>query len=82
MPEKMSKEKQIAIEALGAEIIRTPTEAKSSDPESHISVAKKLNNEIENSHILDQYSNPSNPERFGRILKDLEDLEGFEWGAI
>ena len=62
MPEKMSKEKQIALEALGAEIIRTPTEAKSSDPESHISVAKKLNNEIENSHILDQYSNPSNPE--------------------
>ena len=62
MPEKMSKEKQIAIEALGAEIIRTPTEAKSSDPESHISVAKKLNKEIENSHILDQYSNPSNPE--------------------
>ena len=32
MPEKMSKEKQIALEALGAEIIRTPTEAKSSDP--------------------------------------------------
>ena len=62
MPEKMSKEKQIALEALGAEIIRTPTEAKSSDPESHISVAKKLNKEIENSHILDQYSNPSNPE--------------------
>ena len=47
MPEKMSKEKQIALEALGAEIIRTPTEAKSSDPESHISVAKKLNKEIE-----------------------------------
>ena len=62
MPEKMSKEKQIALEALGAEIIRTPTEAKSSDPESHISMAKKLNKEIENSHVLDQYSNPSNPE--------------------
>ena len=76
MPEKMSKEKQIAIEALGAEIIRTPTEAKSSDPESHISVAKKLNNEIENSHILDQYSNPSNPEAhyYGtaeEIIKDF-----------
>ena len=27
MPEKMSKEKQIALEALGAEIVRTPTEA-------------------------------------------------------
>lgn len=76
MPEKMSIEKQIAIEALGAEIIRTPTEAKSSDPESHISVAKKLNKEIENSHILDQYSNPSNPEAhyYGtaeEIIKDF-----------
>ncbi len=76
MPEKMSKEKQIALEALGAEIIRTPTEAKSSDPESHISVAKKLNKEIENSHILDQYSNPSNPEAhyYGtaeEIIKDF-----------
>ena len=76
MPKKMSKEKQIALEALGAEIIRTPTEAKSSDPESHISVAKKLNKEIENSHILDQYSNPSNPEAhyYGtaeEIIKDF-----------
>ena len=76
MPEKMSKEKQIALEALGAEIIRTPTEAKSSDPESHISVAKKLNKEIENSHILDQYSNPSNPKAqyYGtaeEIIKDF-----------
>ena len=76
MPEKMSKEKQIALEALGAEIIRTPTEAKSSDPESHISVAKTLNKEIENSHILDQYSNPSNPEAhyYGtaeEIIKDF-----------
>ena len=76
MPEKMSKEKQIALEALGAKIIRTPTEAKSSDPESHISVAKKLKKEIKNSHILDQYSNPSNPEAhyYGtaeEIIKDF-----------
>ena len=62
MPEKMSKEKQIALEALGAEIIRTPTEASFDDPESHIGVAKKLNRETPNSHILDQYANPSNPE--------------------
>ena len=61
MPEKMSKEKQIALEALGAEIIRTPTEAAFDDPESHIQVAKKLQKEIPNSHILDQYANPSNP---------------------
>tara|TARA_B100001765_G_scaffold27095_1_gene15101 strand:+ start:308 stop:1261 length:954 start_codon:yes stop_codon:yes gene_type:complete len=61
MPDKMSREKQIAIEALGAEIVRTPTEAAWDDPESHISVSKKLNDEIPNSHVLDQYSNPSNP---------------------
>ena len=61
MPEKMSKEKQVALEALGAEIVRTPTEAAWDAPESHIGVAKKLNKEIPNSHILDQYANPSNP---------------------
>ena len=61
MPEKMSQEKQISLEALGAEIVRTPTEAAFDDPESHIGIAKKLNEEIPNSHILDQYENPSNP---------------------
>ena len=49
------------LKALGAEIIRTPTEAAFDSPESHIGVAKKLNKEIPNSHILDQYANPSNP---------------------
>ena len=78
MPEKMSKEKQIALEALGAKIIRTPTEAKSSDPESHISVAKKLKKEIKNSHILDQYSNPSNPEAhyYGTAEEIIKDFQG------
>lgn len=61
MPEKMSKEKQVVLEALGAKIYRTPTAAASSDPDSHISLAKKLNKEIPNSHILDQYKNPNNP---------------------
>ena len=40
MPEKMSKEKEVTLKALGAKIIRTPTEAASNDPESHINVAK------------------------------------------
>jgi cystathionine beta-synthase len=61
MPEKMSHEKQVVLEALGAEIIRTPTEAAWDSPESHIGVAKRLNEIMPNSHILDQYSNPSNP---------------------
>lgn len=61
MPEKMSHEKQVVLEALGAKIYRTPTEAAWNDPDSHISLAKKLNAEIPNSYILDQYANPENP---------------------
>mmetsp|Transcript_22664 Transcript_22664/g.29037 ORF Transcript_22664/g.29037 Transcript_22664/m.29037 type:complete len:504 (-) Transcript_22664:1390-2901(-) len=61
LPEKMSKEKVDVLKALGAEIVRTPTEAAWDAPDSHISVAKRLHKEIANSHILDQYKNPSNP---------------------
>lgn len=61
MPEKMSREKQVVLEALGAEIIRTPTEAAFDAPESHIGVAKQLQGILPNAHILDQYSNPDNP---------------------
>jgi cysteine synthase len=61
MPEKMSQEKQSVLERLGAKIYRTPTEAAYDAPESHISLAKKLQAEIPNSYILDQYANPNNP---------------------
>lgn len=62
MPEKMSHEKQVVLEALGAEIIRTPTEAAWDAPESHIGVARRLRELLPNAHILDQYSNPANPD--------------------
>lgn len=61
MPEKMSHEKQVVLEALGAKIYRTPTKAAWDDPDSHISLAKKLNQDIPHSYYLDQYSNPANP---------------------
>jgi len=61
MPEKMSMEKVDVLRALGAEIVRTPTSAAFDSPESHIGVARRLMEEIPNSHILDQYRNPSNP---------------------
>ena len=61
LPEKMSQEKVDVLKALGAEIFRTPTDAAWDSPDSHIGVAKRLNEEIPNSHILDQYANPSNP---------------------
>ncbi|KAI5839164.1 tryptophan synthase beta subunit-like PLP-dependent enzyme [Morchella snyderi] len=61
LPEKMSAEKVAVLRALGAEIVRTPTEAAYDSPESHIGVAKRLEKEIPNSIILDQYGNPNNP---------------------
>ena len=78
MPEKMSHEKQVVLEALGAEIIRTPTEAAWDSPESHIGVAKRLNDVIPDSHILDQYSNPSNPlaHEEGTGVEIIEQCEG------
>jgi cystathionine beta-synthase len=78
LPEKMSKEKQVILAALGAEIIRTPTEAAWDAPESHIGVAKKLQKEIPNAHILDQYANPANPMAHynGTGQEILDDLNG------
>ncbi|KAF2259890.1 cystathionine beta-synthase [Lojkania enalia] len=61
LPEKMSPEKVAVLRALGAEIIRTPTAAAFDSPESHIGVARRLQKELPNAHILDQYSNPDNP---------------------
>ncbi|XP_071841586.1 cystathionine beta-synthase-like isoform X4 [Apostichopus japonicus] len=61
MPEKMSNEKVDVLRALGAEIIRTPTSARFDSPESHICRAQRLQEEIPNAIILDQYRNPGNP---------------------
>lgn len=61
LPEKMSQEKVTTLRALGAEVVRTPTEAAWDDPRSNIMVARRLATEIPNAHILDQYNNPNNP---------------------
>jgi cystathionine beta-synthase len=61
LPEKMSNEKVSVLKALGSEIIRTPTEANTFDDDSHYMVARKIQKERANAHILDQYANPNNP---------------------
>ncbi|EDR13973.1 uncharacterized protein LACBIDRAFT_171213 [Laccaria bicolor S238N-H82] len=61
LPNKMSLEKEALLRALGAEVVRTPTEAAWDSPESHIGVAKRLRREIPHSIILDQYCNVNNP---------------------
>lgn len=77
MPKKMSQEKQVTLSALGAQIVRTPTEAAFDDPTSHISVAKKMSQELPRAHILDQYTNKNNymahyNHTAEEILKDLD----------
>lgn len=76
MPEKMSQEKQVVLERLGAVIHRTPTEAAFDSPESHISLAKRLQKELPNAHILDQYANPDNPNAhyFGTAQEIIDDF--------
>lgn len=61
MPQKMSMEKQITMEALGAQIIRTPMGFSSDAPESNFSVAKRIQKHLPNSHILMQFENEDNP---------------------
>src|SRR5690606_31750927 len=54
MPEKMSREKEVVLEALGAKIYRTPTAAKWDDPDSHLSLAKRLQKELPTAPTLNQ----------------------------
>ncbi|XP_055616735.1 cystathionine beta-synthase-like [Toxorhynchites rutilus septentrionalis] len=61
MPEKMSNEKVDTLKALGATVIRTPTEAAFDSPEGLIAVAQKLQQEIPDSIVLNQYTNAGNP---------------------
>ena len=88
----MSAEKVTVLRALGATIIRTPTEAAWDAPESHIGVANRLLKEIPNSHILNQYDNVDNPlahemgtaeavaTRYCEVLKAM--IEGTEIPAL
>jgi cystathionine beta-synthase len=78
MPMKMSMEKQVVLEALGAKIVRTPTEAAHDSPDSLFGVAHRLLGEIPNSFMLDQYTNPDNPDAhyYGTGAEIVEQCEG------
>merc|ERR1711879_402623 len=60
LPQKMSGEKVNTMKCLGAEILRTPTEAAWDAEDSHIFLSARLAKEL-NGHVLDQYINPGNP---------------------
>jgi cystathionine beta-synthase len=59
LSEEMSQEKIDTLNALGAQIIRTPTES-FDDEDSNIGVARQLREDTPDSIILDQYCNPGN----------------------
>ena len=61
LPCKMSNEKVDVLKGLGAEVIRTPTEAPQDSEESYVGMALKLQRELPNAHVLYQYKNPNNP---------------------
>ncbi|MER3496077.1 MAG: cystathionine beta-lyase [Armatimonadota bacterium] len=78
MPKKMSAEKQNTMEALGATIVRTRTSAKHDDPDSNFKIAERLQREIPNAHILDQWSNTDNIDAHyhGTAVEILDQTDG------
>ncbi len=59
MPESMSLERRKLLKAFGAELVLTPAK---DGMNGAIARANKLQTEIENSIVLQQFENPSNPE--------------------
>src|SRR5512139_508338 len=66
MPDKMSKEKQDALKAFGAQVIVTPTNVPADSPDSYYSVAKRVAAETPNSFYVNQYHNVDNVEAHHR----------------
>ncbi len=58
--DKQSKEKSDILKAVGAEVIVCPTNVEPEDPRSYYSVAKRLEKEIPNSYLCNQYDNLAN----------------------
>jgi len=62
MPDKVSKEKQNALKAMGAEIIVCPTSVPPESEKHYVSVARRIHAETPDSFMLNQYDNPLNAE--------------------
>lgn len=60
MPDKVPVEKIQLLEAYGAECVICPTDVDPEDPRSYYETSKRLNREIENSFLPQQYYNEKN----------------------
>ena len=61
IPDKMSREKILHLEGLGAEIILTRSDVPESHPEYYHHVARKVASETPGSFLANQFSNPADP---------------------
>jgi cysteine synthase len=61
MPQKMSSEKHLTMEALGAQVIRSANGELKESPNSNFGIAERLQKHLPNAHILQQFYNPNNP---------------------
>jgi cystathionine beta-synthase len=62
MADKQSKEKRLALEAMGAKVIICPTNVAAEDERSYYKVAERLAKDLPNSFYANQYRNPDNPD--------------------
>lgn len=62
MPDKVPVEKIRLLEAYGVECVMCPTNVEPEDPSSYYETSKRLNREIPNSFLPQQYYNPMNPD--------------------
>ncbi|MDX2147616.1 MAG: cysteine synthase family protein [Planctomycetota bacterium] len=60
MPDKMSKEKQDMLRAMGATVVITPTDVPGDSPEHYVNTAKRIASETPGAFYLNQYHNPLN----------------------
>ena len=61
IPDKMSREKILHLEGLGAEIILTRSDVPEGHPEYYQDLARKIAADTPGSFLADQFSNPANP---------------------
>ena len=61
IPDKMSREKILHLEGLGAEVKITRSDVPKGHPEYYQDVARKMSSKIKGSFFADQFSNPANP---------------------
>lgn len=62
MADKQSREKQLALKAMGAKVVVCPTDVAADDPRSYYKVAERIAQDTPNSFYASQYTNLDNPD--------------------